>query len=196
MKSTRAAVLMAAALVLSACGTYHLETAPPSESTPTSSPTTQATPDATEAAPVSEETSPLRVSKPLLVVNEDGSATVAIRLENPNASPVNLLGIGVASSDEHLAVMTTDMLMPLPPTVEMRVGDATDAGGFLVPQGVVAGGSYGLVLSFDDGTCVMAEAVAVERTGKHREIYPTSAMFDGVPVPAGAAGKQCAADGS
>lgn len=193
MKPTRAAFLVAAALLLSACGTYHLETAPPSEPTPTPTQRSTATPD---ADPVSEATSPVRVSAPLLVVNEDGSATVAARIENPNDSPLNLLGVGVSSTDENLTVMTTDMLMPLPAHVQMRVGDATDAGGFVVPQGVVAGGSYSLVFSVDNGTCVVAQAEAIERTGKHRGIYPTSTEFDGVTVPSGAAGQQCAADGS
>jgi hypothetical protein len=114
----------------------------------------------------------VRVSIATLVVNDDGSATVAAYLENVSDDQVVLLGMTVTSGADELPVTTTEMLLPIPPGDEVHVGDATDAGGFVVPAGVEAGVTHRIVLGFDDGTCAAVETEAVERGPEHRGVHP------------------------
>jgi hypothetical protein len=178
----RACVAAVSALLLSACGTYRLEAAPATEDaasspTPTATATPTATPTAspsggTDASTVVHRSPSVRVSFATLVVNDDGSATVAAYLENVSDDQVVLLGMTVTSGADELPVTTTEMLLPIPSGDEVHVGDATDAGGFVVPAGVEAGATHRIVLGFDDGTCVAVETEAVERGSEHRGIHP------------------------
>ena len=160
-RTTIAALVVAATALLAACGQDA-----PAAPTPTASTTT--------AAPVAA-----KVSRPSLVVNEDGSAVVTAFVQNVQAEKTSIAGITVLSGEDVLPVLTTPMSMPLPPDTELRVGYATDAGGFVVPTGVTAGGSYRLVLGFDNGTCRVVASEAVERTDEHRAIYPRTKTFAG-----------------
>lgn len=148
--------------------------------------TATASPDSPPRAPV-----PVRVDEPLLVVNQDGSAVVSAALENPNDVEVALVDVRVEIDGQALPISSTIMWLPLPPSTSSQVGAASDAGGFMVPSGVLAGSAARLTFRFDDGTCVDAMAPAVARSGEHSLIYPTSGRLlspDAPAVPATDAG--------
>lgn len=176
MNRTTIAALVAVTALLPACGVD----AP-------SAPAPPGTSASTEASPV-----PARVTRPSLVVNKDGSAVVTAYVQNVQATETSLTGITVLSGDDPLKVLTTQMSMPLPPDTELGIGYATDAGGFVVPEGVSVGGSYRLVLGFDNGTCRVVVSEATGRTAEHRAIYPRTKGFSGAVLSPQQAAGDCA----
>jgi hypothetical protein len=134
-------------------------------------------------APASASTSPAAttaggpsvvVSDALLVVNRDGSAAVGADLRSTHEAAVTLMGVTVSVDGRALPVNGTQMWLPVPAGDSARVGAASDAGGFVVPDGVDATTQARLRFWFDDGTCVAAEVQAVARDDRHRMVFPTS----------------------
>jgi hypothetical protein len=120
------------------------------------------------------EGGPIRVEHPLLVVNRDGSATVGAQLQNPGGAEVSLMGVTVSVDGRRVPVNSTEMWLPVPPDDPATVGAASDAGGFVVPEGIDETSAATLEFWFDDGTCVPADVQAVSRGGDHRQVYPKS----------------------
>lgn len=127
---------------------------------------------------------PVRVDDPLLVVNDDGSATVSAALMNPNDDEVALVDVRVEIDGRPVPVSSTIMWLPLQPGTSSQVGAASDAGGFMVPSGVLAGAEARLTFRFDSGPCVHVVAPAVARSGEHSLIYPTSGRLLSADEPA------------
>jgi hypothetical protein len=109
-----------------------------------------------------------------LVVNSDGSATLSAELQNPTRVDRFLLGVVVESDQRQLAVASTIMKLALPLGAAGRVGDASDAGGFVIPDGITVGHSATVHFRFDDGTSFIALTTAVRRTGAHAQVFPTN----------------------
>jgi hypothetical protein len=134
------------------------------------------TPRDVSASPVSArqaDDTPVRVLDPVLVVNADGSATVGARVRNPRDTEVSLMGVTVSVDGRRLPVNSTQMWLPVPADDIGYVGAASDAGGFVVPRGVVADSAASLEFWFDD-TCVAVDVRAAARSDRHRLVYPKS----------------------
>lgn len=112
------------------------------------------------------------VSHVQLVVNDDGSATLSAHLENAGKADVSLVGVRVESDGEVLPVASTLMHLPIPPEFGAWAGDASDAGGFVVPEGIRLGASSTVRFEFSDGTFVTESAKVVRRTSEHDMIFP------------------------
>ena len=131
--------------------------------------------DASASAVVVESDDPaVRVRDPLLVVNKDGSAAVGADLQNMKDVDVSLMGVVVWVDRHRVPVNSTEMWLPVPAGDRSQVGAASDAGGFVVPSGIVAATRADVEFRFDDGTCVLADVTAVARTKDHRLVYPKS----------------------
>lgn len=116
----------------------------------------------------------VRVLDALLVVNKDGSAAVGADLSNVGDAEVSLMGVMVSVEGRPLAVNATEMWLPVPVGQPAVVGAASDAGGFVVPDGITDASHAELEFRFDDGTCILAGVTAVARTREHRSIHPKS----------------------
>ncbi|MCL3819330.1 hypothetical protein [Aeromicrobium wangtongii] len=114
----------------------------------------------------------VQVTGPLLVVNRDGSAALGASVENRTDVEVALMGVLVQVDRSPLAVNGTPWALPVPAGQRARVGAASDAGGFVLPKGVVPGAHAEVQFLFDDGSCVLADVRAVARTDRHRQIFP------------------------
>lgn len=141
----------------------------------TQQPTESSTPlgphaDLTDGVGVDERA--VRVRDALLVVNRDGSATVAAYLQSAKDSELALTGVAVSVNRQGLAVSSTEMWLPIPADSWAQVGAASDAGGFSVPDGIGEAAHASVEFRFDDGTCVLAYVTAVARTDRHRLVYP------------------------
>jgi hypothetical protein len=112
------------------------------------------------------------VGRVRLVVNDDGSATVSATLRNPTGTGRTLVGVRVECDERPLPVASTDMLLPVMSRSSARVGDASDAGGFVVPVGVAVDDPATVRFSFDDGSSSTRTAEVVHRSVEHDEIFP------------------------
>jgi hypothetical protein len=112
------------------------------------------------------------VEDPLVVVNDDGSATISAVLTNSTDSEVAVMDVRVERGGDVLAVSRTAMWLPVLPGRPARVGDASDAGGFVIPAGAVPGTDLALRFLFDSGACLTEQADVVVRTAQHRSVYP------------------------
>ncbi|MFC5678388.1 hypothetical protein [Aeromicrobium endophyticum] len=132
-----------------------------------------------------EDAGAVRVVDPMLVVNKDGSAAVGAFADNSTSSDVTLMGVAVWVDRQPVRVSSTEMWLPVLAGDRSQVGAASDAGGFVLPSGIVPGASAEIAFRFDDGTCVLADVAAVARSDEHDGIYPTSNRPIG-PVTGGA----------
>lgn len=115
----------------------------------------------------------VRVSDALLVVNDDGSATVSARLDNTTDADVSLMSVRVESHGRSMPIASTQMWLPVLRGYPARVGDASDAGGFVVPAGLEPGDRARVQFHFDDGTCLGSSVSVVRRNAEHDAIFPT-----------------------
>jgi hypothetical protein len=116
----------------------------------------------------------VQVVDPSLVVNKDGSAAVGASIDNGTDADVALMGVAVWVERQPVRVNATEMWLPVLAGDRSQVGAASDAGGFVIPGGVVDGARAEIAFRFDDGTCVITDVTAVARARQHRSIYPTS----------------------
>lgn len=116
----------------------------------------------------------VRVRDPLLVVNDDGSASIGALLENVDGVDVSLMGVVVWVDRHRVPVNSTQMWLPVVAGDDSQVGAASDAGGFLLPSGISDATRADVEFRFDDGTCVLADVTAVTRSKEHRLVYPKS----------------------
>lgn len=127
-----------------------------------------------ESVTDSARDSAVRVIDAVLVVNQDGSAAVGASVENGRNADVALMGVAVWVGRQPVRVNATEMWLPVLAGDRSQVGAASDAGGFVIPSGVVDGARAEIAFRFDDGTCVITDVTAAARTRQHRSIYPTS----------------------
>lgn len=128
----------------------------------------------------------VRVSDALLVINDDGSATVSARLDNATDADVSLMSVRVESHGQSLPIASTQMWLPVLRGYPARVGDASDAGGFVVPTGLEPGDRARVQFHLDDGTCVGTSVSVVRRNAEHDAIFPTDGHRLGPATEGGA----------
>lgn len=116
----------------------------------------------------------VHVLDPLLVVNKDGSAALGAHLQSVTDVDVSLVGVAIWVDRHRVSVNSTEMWLPVLAGERSQVGAASDAGGFVVPNGIGEATRADVEFRFDDGTCVLADVTAVARTNEHRSIYPKS----------------------
>jgi hypothetical protein len=133
------------------------------------------TPQSTEEPvdPVATSEGGVSVSGVVMVVNDDGSATLSATFEGGRDATA-LKAVHVSSDAGELEVASTTMWLPILPDQESRAGDASDAGGFVVPSGLVPGQVAHLQLQLENGTCLAIDAPTVRRDRTHDEVFPTN----------------------
>lgn len=145
----------------------------------------------TSAQPSTPHGSPVAVSDVVMVVNDDGSATLSATFEGRGDEPLALKSVHIASDAGELDVASTQMWLPILSGKESRAGDASDAGGFVVPGGLDPGQTVHVQFQFDNETCVAVDAQAVLRSSTHDEVFPTNGLQLG-PAKATSAKPECA----
>lgn len=115
---------------------------------------------------------PIVVQDPRVIVNRDGSATISAELTNDSRTEVALMDVLVQRDGEPVPVSATPMWLPVLPDYPSRVGDASDAGGFVIPAGVAVGSTLTLRFVFDSGVCLTEEVDVVARSAQHSAVYP------------------------
>lgn len=113
------------------------------------------------------------VTRPVLVLNGDGSATLSASLAT-SGKEVALVGVQIVYLGSAQEVSSTDMWLPVIPGVGATVGAASEAGGFTVPNGLKAGDVADVHFVFDDRTCVSVKAEVVQRAARHGWVFPKS----------------------
>ena len=107
----------------------------------------------------------------LLVTNPDGSATVSASVVNKGRADLILTGVTASAMDgTELPVTSTKFLLPLPKGLLVHLGVASDAGGYFVTKGAVAGRYVRVTLSFSSGSPITLEAPVVPRTAVYEEV--------------------------
>lgn len=139
-----------------------------------------------ETATHSDVGSSVTVSGVVMIVNDDGSATLSATFEG-GGKPIALKSVHVESDAGELDVASTQMWLPILPGTESRAGDASDAGGFVVPAGLAPGQTVQVQFQFDNDSCLAIAAQAVRRNPTHDEVFPTNGQQLGP-------GKRTAAD--
>lgn len=139
--------------------------------------------------PETAERGSVTVRRVLLVINDDGSATVSADLRNVTAVDRTLTGVVVEADGRNPSVARTLMDLPVPRRLGARVGDASDAGGFVVPHGVRPGATATVRFHLDDGTSITQPANVVRRGNEHDMIFPTDGTQLG-PVHRGSGGSE------
>ena len=113
----------------------------------------------------------VKVSRPELVLNSDGSAALSASLV-ASRDEVALVSVQIVHLGSTQAVSSTDMSLPIIPGIDAIVGAASDAGGFAVPSGLKAGDVADVIFVFDDQTCVSIGAQVVQRGAGHASVFP------------------------
>ena len=133
-----------------------------------------APPEATEETVThSDNGSSVSVADVVMVVNDDGSATLSATFEG-GGQPVALKSVHIESGAGGLDVANTQMWLPILPGKTSRAGDASDAGGFVVPRGVAPGQTVQMQFQFDNDTCLAIDSQVVRRNSTHAEVFPTN----------------------
>ncbi|KAA1399409.1 hypothetical protein [Aeromicrobium ginsengisoli] len=114
----------------------------------------------------------LAISEVVMVANTDGSATLSATFTGGREA-MALKAVSISTKAGALDVASTQMWLPIIPGKVSRAGDASDAGGFVVPQGLAAGQVVRVQFQFDNGTCAALTARTVQRTKAHDEVFPT-----------------------
>ena len=123
--------------------------------------------------PVPDDESGVTVSDVVMIVNDDGSATLSATFEG-EGRPIALKSVHIESGAGELVVASTRMWLPILPGKTSRAGDASDAGGFVVPGGLAPGQTVQVQLQFDNDACLAMEAQTVRRNPTHDEVFPTN----------------------
>lgn len=113
----------------------------------------------------------VKVSRPELVLNSDGSAALSASLAASSVE-VALVSVQIVHLGSTQDVSSTDMSLPIIPGIDAIVGAASDAGGFTVPSGLKAGDVAEISFVFDDQTCVSVGAQVVQRGARHASVFP------------------------
>ena len=102
----------------------------------------------------------------LLVANANNSATLSASIVNNTGSDQSLSSVTVDTLDgsKSLPVRSTKILLPLPKGSSATLGQASDAGGFVVTEGAKPGYYVKVTLNFTDAAPVTIEAPVVART--------------------------------
>ncbi|KRC63775.1 hypothetical protein ASE12_02730 [Aeromicrobium sp. Root236] len=124
----------------------------------------------------------LVISGVVMVANTDGSATLSATFVG-GREPMALKAVSLSTESGDLAVASTAMWLPIVPGKESRAGDASDAGGFVVPRGLAPDQVVRVQLQFDNGTCAVLDAPTVRRTRAHDEVFPTNGQRLGPGKP-------------
>jgi len=108
----------------------------------------------------------INVLNTLLVANDDKSATLSASIVNNSGSDQSLSSVTVDTLDggKSLPVKSTKILLPLPKGSSATVGQASDAGGFVVTEGAKPGYYVKVTLNFTNAAPVTVEAPVVART--------------------------------
>lgn len=108
----------------------------------------------------------------LLVANADKSATLSASIVNNTGSNQSLSSVTVTSLDgaKTLPVRSTKILLPLPKDAAATVGQASDAGGFVVMDGAKAGYYVKVTLNFTDAAPVTIDTPVVTRTADYDSV--------------------------
>lgn len=125
------------------------------------------------------------VSDVAIVVNDDGSAALAASFVG-GAGEMALKSVHIETAAGPVDVASTLMWLPIFPGIESRAGGASDAGGFVVPEGLTPGQAVQVQFQFDDDTCVVAETQAMRRDSSHDQIFPVTGdpLGPGLPTSA------------
>jgi hypothetical protein len=137
----------------------------------------------------SEGGSSVTMSDVVMVVNDDGSATLSATFQG-QGEPIALKSVHMESAAGPLDVASTQMWLPILPGKTSRAGDASDAGGFVVPRGLAPGQTVHLQFQFDNDTCLAIDSQTVRRNSTHDEIFPTNGQQLG-PGQRTAAEQEC-----
>lgn len=121
----------------------------------------------------SEGGSRVIVSDVVMVLNDDGSAALSAIFEG-QGDVVALKSVHLESAAGELDVASTQMWLPIFPGTESRAGTASDAGGFIVPDGLTAGAVVQVQFQFDNDTCLAIDAETVRRDSSHDDVFPTT----------------------
>jgi hypothetical protein len=118
------------------------------------------------AAGANYRSSTINVLNTLLVANDNKSATLSASIVNNTGSDQALTSVTIDSLDgnKSLPVRSTKILLPLPKGSAATLGQASDAGGFVVTQGANPGYYVKVTLNFTDAAPVTIEAPVVART--------------------------------
>ncbi|MCW2800836.1 MAG: hypothetical protein JWQ70_2308 [Aeromicrobium sp.] len=118
------------------------------------------------AAGANYRSSTINVLNTLLVANDNKSATLSASIVNNTGSDQALTSVTIDSLDgnKSLPVRSTKILLPLPKGSAATLGQASDAGGFVVTQGAKPGYYVKVTLNFTDAAPVTIEAPVVART--------------------------------
>jgi hypothetical protein len=105
----------------------------------------------------------------LLVANADKSATLSASIINNTGADQSLSSVTVDSLDgsKTLQVRSTKSLLPLPKDFAAPLGQASDAGGFVVTDGAKPGYYVKVTLNFTDAESVTIDAPVVARTADY-----------------------------
>jgi hypothetical protein len=114
---------------------------------------------------------PINVLNTMLVVNDDKSATLSAAVVNATGSKQSVSSVVVTTmADTTLPVRGTKRLLPLPQGVLTTLGGTSDAGGFRVTEGAIAGSYVKVTLSFTDAGPITIEAPVVTRTAEYDKV--------------------------
>lgn len=111
------------------------------------------------------------VSDVVMVLNDDGSAALSATFQGRGAE-LALMSVHLESDAGALAVASTQMWLPIQPDMQTRAGDASDAGGFIVPTGLSEGEIVHVQFQFDDDTCLSIDAPTIRRNSTHDRVFP------------------------
>ena len=105
----------------------------------------------------------------LLVSNANKSATLSASVINNTGAQQALSSVTVTTLDgtKTLPVRSAKILLPLPQDAAAVLGQASDAGGFVVTNGAEAGYYVKVTLNFTDSAPVTIDAPVVARTADY-----------------------------
>jgi len=121
---------------------------------------------------VAPDSGELVVSDAAMVANTDGSATLSATFTGGRES-IALQAVSISTKAGELDVASTQMWLPVLPGKVSRAGDASDAGGFVVRQGLAPGQAARVQFQFDNGTCRTLDVETVVRSKAYDEVFPT-----------------------
>lgn len=141
--------------------------------TPGSGSDADSTPAPEEADAPADKGGRFAISDVVMVVNDDGSATLSATFRG-GREPMALKSVHIESDAGGLPIASTLMWLPIFPGTESRAGDASDAGGFVVPRGLTPGQTVRVQFQFDNDTCASTDAQTVRRSSAHDEVFPNT----------------------
>ncbi len=124
------------------------------------------------AAGANYRSSSVDVLNTLLVENANQSATLSASVVNNTGSDQAISSVTVTTLDgaTTLPVRSTKILLPLPKDGAAVLGQASDAGGFVVTHGAKPGYYVKVTINFTDAPAVTVEAPVVTRTAAYNYV--------------------------